>query len=353
LQAAIDEALKASGGPVSGEFPVAEVARLDVEVNVPSLNMATRNTAPSNEPPVRPSTPSAQVPAVVATEDAREKLLLTAEEIQQATMRLRESEHTAALPQSLETLVRAVRAVGGHESAVAIEVLSNCMEVVNSYDQWRGSVVEHLRARPQPLPMLRNESTPPIEVEAARPARMDRRPLAFAAMLLMGAVAAGSAWGSLRQVTRAVASPTRPPTAASALTPNPMVIAAQDLPRVENVRIAIRASPVQSRIVIDQAVCENPCVATLPKDGTSHTIHLEADGHLSQDHAFDANGDALFVVALEPHATPARPVTARGAAPNASSTVAESTASAGFRSATAQSADPSVRRIIPANPYYR
>jgi serine/threonine protein kinase len=355
LQAAIDEALKASGGPVSGEFPVAEVARLDVEVDVPSLNMATRNTAPPSVPPVHPSTPKGQeVPAIVTTEDAREKLLSTAEEIEQATMRLQESERIATLPHSLETLVRAVRAVGGHESAVAIEALSNCMEVVHSYDQWRGSVVQHLRARPQPPPMLRNESMPPIEVEAARPARVDRRPLAFAAMLLIGGVAAGSAWGSLRHATRAVASPTPPATGSSALTPNPTVIAAQDLPRVENVRITIRASPVQSRIVIDQVACENPCVATLSKDGTSHIIHVEADGHLPQDHTFDANGDVLFVVALEPHAAPARPVTpTRGAAPTASSTLAESTGAAGFRSATAQPADPSVRHIIPANPYCR
>lgn len=352
LQAAIDEALRASGGPVSGEFPVAEFARLDVDAEVPSLNMGAQDAPPSSVPPLRWSTPSGEhAPVVVTTEAAREKLIVTAQEIERATTRLQDSERVAALPRSLETFVRAVRTVGGHESAAALEALSDCMEVVQAYDQWRTSVVQHLRASFEPPPLVRTESVAPIAVDAGRPAPADRRPRAFAAILLLGAVAAGTAWATLRPVTAGVASGTPLATVSSARPAPPMLVAAQDLPTVEKVRVVVRAAPIHSRIVIDQVVYENPCVATLSKDGTSHTIHVDADGYLPQDHPFDANGDALFVVALEPHRVPPRPVPpAHGAAPPASPTGASS---AGLPFAAAQPGDPPIRQIIPVNPYCR
>lgn len=166
-------------------------------------------------------------------------------------------------------------------------------------------------ARP-PLPTLAPAPTPPLPIAqpiaqpAAAPApqaREGRVLLAGSVIVLLGAVATlvgllavrHSAVDAAQALTVASVAPsTAPPVLATA---QPL----QDLAPAEAVRVVVRASPARARIVIDRnLVFENPCVAMLPKDGATHTVHVEADGYAPRDDTFETHSDAVLVVALEP-----------------------------------------------------
>ena len=85
-----------------------------------------------------------------------------------------------------------------------------------------------------------------------------------------------------------------PPAAASAAS------SAHEHAAKEVVHLTVRATPTQSRVAIDrQGAFDNPCTATIPKDGTAHTVHVEADGYFPEDHTFAADADTAIIVSLQ------------------------------------------------------
>jgi eukaryotic-like serine/threonine-protein kinase len=72
-------------------------------------------------------------------------------------------------------------------------------------------------------------------------------------------------------------------------------------PLSDKVHMIVRANPPQARIVVDKSQSfDNPCVILLPKDGTTHALHVEAEGYVSRDDVFDANTDGTLLITLEP-----------------------------------------------------
>jgi serine/threonine-protein kinase len=150
----------------------------------------------------------------------------------------------------------------------------------------------------EPVP----DTVRPVAVAEVDPAPV--APAAFfwsTAIKLGGAAVAGAALAIVfsPSPTRPPQSPTlasafsSPPGAASPAPPAPEH-AARDV-----VHLTVRATPVQARVLIDHTVFDNPCIATMPRDGAAHTAHVEADGYLAEDHAFPANADTAIIVSLQ------------------------------------------------------
>ena len=302
LHAAIDDALKRR--PVSGEYP------------------APRGKA--QPPPLPPSAPpvAAQPTPPEPQPMGREELIETGEEIGRAAQRLQESERLAALPRSVECMARAVQRAGSPEVATALEGLADCMEVVETFDLWRAAVLQHLRAASTPPPQPAVRTMAPVEVDVDVPTAR-RPPTALAAGAALGAFAllAWTLWTVAPRIVgahpAAASSPVPAPTAAP---PQPTQTAAAQAPEVatvatpEKAHVIVRVAPPQARIVVDgKRELENPYVAILPRDGTTHSVHVEADGYEPRDHWFDTFEDVTIILAL------ARKLPPRTTAPRAGS----------------------------------
>jgi hypothetical protein len=85
----------------------------------------------------------------------------------------------------------------------------------------------------------------------------------------------------------------------------------------ERARVIVRATPSHAHVTIDaQGTAENPWAGFLPKDGATHSAHVEADGYAPHDESFTVTGDTTLMIFLEPRKAAARaPAAARSAAP--------------------------------------
>jgi serine/threonine-protein kinase len=128
-----------------------------------------------------------------------------------------------------------------------------------------------------------------------------------------GAVTAAVALLALQRST----PPARPAAAASQANAAVSFGSARAVdPASERIHLVVRATPPNARIVVDkQIVLDNPCVMTLPRDGASHSVRVEADGYTAREDRFDATGDMTLVIGLERHETVAAPVPMRASAP--------------------------------------
>ncbi|MDP9036373.1 MAG: protein kinase [Myxococcota bacterium] len=337
LQMAIGEALRSQTQMASGSYLVSDVHSPSVRGD--RLESAALLADASPAAPVMPlvAMPQGAPFAVHAPNAVRQMLLASSDEIGAAVGRLQESESVAALPRSVEVIVRAVHAVGGHDVATSLEALSDCMEVVQALDQWRVSVARYLRSLEpsdsvtelidfEPVdaeptgkiaalsshapaaieahaPVVA-ETAPPLEAFSPSPAAKGPRLVAWAvlgALAVLGVTASILAMGRVSDPPRASASIAPVLQTAGSAPPS------AEKQSVEKVHVIVRASPAQARIVIDGTlVFENPSVVTFTKDGARHAVRVEAQGYSPRDESFDANGDRTFVLALEPDKAPPR-----------------------------------------------
>jgi serine/threonine-protein kinase len=137
---------------------------------------------------------------------------------------------------------------------------------------------------------------PPATISLRAGAALPRS-LGFGALILLAGLGAGVA---LRGGTgREPATSTASSSEARAMVGGG---AAQNRTPLEKMHVVIRASPPNARIAIDrQIIFENPCVVTLPRDGASHIVHVEAEGYVPRDDSFEGTGDATLVISLEAH----------------------------------------------------
>jgi serine/threonine-protein kinase len=154
---------------------------------------------------------------------------------------------------------------------------------------------------------------------------------------------------------------TPPAAALPPATPASAAVDGRDPAAAEKVHLTVRAPP-SARIVVDhQVAIGNPAIVTLPKDGASHSVHVEADGYLPRDDTFSAIGDGTLIIALERKAPLVRIAPARAGSPAAipAASTADSVASVVSApppppptapTGTAANAVPQ-RRINMANPY--
>ena len=64
--------------------------------------------------------------------------------------------------------------------------------------------------------------------------------------------------------------------------------------------VKVAATPSDAKIAIDGiALSGNPAQLTVNKDGKSHVLHVQRDGHTAKDETFVGDGDKSFVIALE------------------------------------------------------
>jgi serine/threonine-protein kinase len=140
--------------------------------------------------------------------------------------------------------------------------------------------------------------------------------LAISVVVLLGSIATLVGLVSMRR-SAATTPPAALVSAASAASRAAAPAdSSQEQPGDETIHLVVRASPVRAKIIIDRSfVFENPCVATLPKDGAGHTVHIEADGYAPRDDTFEAHSDVTMVVALEPRRAVAHAVTVVSHAP--------------------------------------
>jgi hypothetical protein len=313
LQTAIEEAL-ASRGPRSGEYLVTHRGSGDTRPSIEDVASAR----PPSEIPVLPAASVSLVPTAKPAPPARDELLAESEEIGRATQSLRESERIATLPSSVQAVVRALQGAGGQDGAAAFEALANCMEVVERLDDWRAHAVEYLEASPRdgalapaaapappPPSIVPAASVAPVAVTDGPPAAGRRAPF----NLPVAAATLGALFATigLSVFLRSPAHPVELPRSASAPAA-PSSSAPKERPPLEKTHVIVRVSPANARIVVDRdIVYENPCILAFAKDGAIHTLHAEAEGYAPRDEAFEASGDATFVLTLDPRRGSAPP----------------------------------------------
>ena len=240
-----------------------------------------------------------------------------------------------------------------------------------------GSRVPPISERPpevqaaNPPPFLRaGPSEPPAFASppaSTSPPAEGRALVAISVVVLLGAVATLVGLLAVRHSAVAAAQSLPAPAAVAPPAPSaavPVDTAPEPAPP-ETVHVVVRASPPRAKIVIDRnLVFENPCVATLAKDGASHSVHVEADGYTPRDETFDARADAVLVIALEPRKAtwhwvppvphPAPPLAAPAPAPVSAAPPAPPPPAPPASAAPAPAATGTQqRRINTENPYTR
>lgn len=96
---------------------------------------------------------------------------------------------------------------------------------------------------------------------------------------------------------------TAPPTS----TPGP-----KDTTNAATMVLEIEVTPKYAQVYLDGVLLPQPIKQTLQRDGKSHELRIEAGGYKPLKKAFDAKGDAQFVLSLEPRAGKATAAPAGG-----------------------------------------
>jgi len=113
--------------------------------------------------------------------------------------------------------------------------------------------------------------------------------IALGAVLLMGRSSNEQATVAASNVTPAAKS--APADTASAATPTETA--------AKNVTVKISASPKQAKVYLDgKPVATNPFETSIPRDGTTHEIKVEADGYELQTKQFTADKDVDVTIGL-------------------------------------------------------
>jgi eukaryotic-like serine/threonine-protein kinase len=126
------------------------------------------------------------------------------------------------------------------------------------------------------------------------PAR-SRRGLVAAGAVAVGAVLAVVFW----QMTKA---PTQPANAADSGTAMATTTAAPvaTAPAMTDVEVSVSAKPPEAKIYIDdKPLSGNPWKGKLQKDGASHTIRIEAPGHVTKTETLTLERDRMMDIVLE------------------------------------------------------
>ena len=136
-----------------------------------------------------------------------------------------------------------------------------------------------------------------------------KRGLVAAAALVAGALLAVVTW----QVTRAS------PPAVSAANSVPGIVAPLAATSVATVEISVTASPPEAKIYLDETpLVGNPARITMPRDGATHQVRIEAQGYATRSDGVTFERDRSMDIALTRAAadTPARhPLHEAGSAP--------------------------------------
>jgi len=166
-------------------------------------------------------------------------------------------------------------------------------------------------------PSLSKFATMPKAYVSPIPPRPDAKPAAVGAPLKAALIVGGAAIFAAATTFAVVRSRATPPPSGlntAEAHPSPLNAAASapvlpSAPVVASSHVELRASPPWARLYVDDAAVSNPYEADLPRDGTAHTVRVEAPGYTSKTDSFVAGVDHNLIFALSrlpPHGTAAR-----------------------------------------------
>lgn len=140
-----------------------------------------------------------------------------------------------------------------------------------------------------------------ISMSAARPAQPPvRRALLLPLAAVFGAALAGAIW----LLGRSSPPPTLKPQAAEQAAAQ----TAPPAPAPTEVDLFVSAKPADARILLDDTlVAGNPFSRRLPRDGTTHTLRVEAPGYLADTRTLSFDKDLRLELALDKEPSPSRP----------------------------------------------